>query len=89
MALGPKIIIWHSKHGNVYVDASTPIREKKAWLFLFDLLNKFGVYCDLEDDEKDAYEGALKGNAKAAKWLLEMRDEYEYERVKIEYLEQP
>lgn len=89
MALGPKIIIWHGEHGDVYVDAATPLREKKAWLYLFELISEYEYYSDLEDDEKDAYEAALEGSAKDAQWLLEMRDEYEYERIEIEYLEQP
>ncbi len=86
---GQKIIIWHSKHGDVYVDAATPEKEDRAWLFLFRLINDMGFYCDLEDDEKDAYSGALKGNARAAKWLLDMRADYEYERITNDFLEQP
>jgi len=75
-----KILVWKSKHGNVYVYARTPTEEGRVWFYLFECMDENGYYCDLEGDEPDAYKAA-----KAAQWLLEIRSGYEYEQVEIEY----
>lgn len=80
-----KILVWSEKHGDVLVYARTLEEEARAWLYLFKCMDDMGYYGDLEGDEPDAYKAAKKGNAKAAKWLLGMRSDYEYERVTVEY----
>jgi len=84
-----KILIWKSKHGDVYVYARTPEEEKRAWLYLFKCMDENRYYCDLDRDKADAYKAAKEGNAKAAKWLLEMRSGGEYEQVETEYPVEP
>jgi len=84
-----KILVWKSKHGDVYVYARDEEEEKRAWLYLFKCMDENRYYCDLDGDEPAAYKAAKEGNAKAAKWLLEMRSDGEYEQVETEYPVEP
>lgn len=84
-----KILTWSSKYGDTIVCARTPKEEAKAWLYIFQQMDDMDYYCDLDEDETDAYEGAKKGDGKAAKWLLEMRIDYEYEQVTVEHAVEP
>lgn len=81
-----KILIWHDKYGNHYVLSRSPEEEPRAWLCLFNMIKDAGYYdYGLEGDEKTAYEGAVKGSAGDAHWLLNMRDGCEYEGISVEY----
>lgn len=85
-----KILIWNSKHGDVFVFARDGDEEARAWLYLFKCMDDNGYYCDLDDGgEADAYKAAKEGSAKAARWLLMIRSDGEYERITIEYPMQP
>ena len=84
-----KVLIWESKHGNIIVAARTPEERERAWLYLFKGMDGMGYYSDLGDDEEDAYKGAKEGDADAAQWLLQIRDDYEYERVSVEEVIEP
>ena len=84
-----KILIWNAKHEDVLVCANDKEQEARAWLYLFKCMDDNGYYCDLEEDEADAYMAAKEGSDRDAKRLLEMRSDYEYERITIEYPVQP
>lgn len=70
-------------------DASTPIKEERAFRELFQLLDDdWGVYADLAEDspsskgqklQREWYEAALKGDYKALRKLMDLRRAYEYE----------
>ncbi len=79
-----KVLIWTSKHEDVIVAARSSEEEARAWLYLFKQMDGMDYYCDLDADEKEAYVKAKIDNAQAAKWLLSMRDGYEYEQVRVE-----
>ena len=85
-----KLLTWKGKHGDVHVIARDPKEEGRAWLYLFKLMdgNHFYDY-DLDGDEQSAYDGAKAGDAKAAKWLIDIRYDYEYEQVDVDYPEVP
>ncbi len=84
-----KILIWKSKHGDVYMSARTPKEEERAWLYLFECMDDDGYYCDLDGDESTAYKDAKEGDARGARWLLLIRSGYEYETITIEHLVEP
>ena len=84
-----KILIWKSKHGDVYVYARTPKEEARAWLYLFKCMDEMYYYCDLDGDEVDAYKAAKSGDAQGARWLIGIRSGCAYETVEIEYPVEP
>lgn len=78
-----KALIYHGKYDDMHLDATD---EDKAFLALFSFIDKkLGYYCNITDkcpdwaDELAALDGARAGSAKDAKWLLELREQYEYE----------
>ena len=84
-----RVLVWEEKHSTVIVSARDPDEEDRAWLYLFKAMDGMGYYSDLGDDENDAYCGAKEGNAEDAKWLLEIRGDYEYERISVEKVIEP
>ena len=82
-----KILVWKTKHEDVYYDASTPQKELNAFLFVFQEMEEQGDYeaCPPEGQlQKSSYRRAKKGDKTAAKDFLMMRYDYEYEQVFIE-----
>ena len=78
-----KVLVWRSKYGNVIVAARNTEEEDRAWLYLFKQMDEMGYYHDLGDDEDEdeAYLQAKAGEAKGARWLLGIRDNYEYKEI--------
>ena len=83
------ILVLKMKHGDYPVYARDDAERDKAYLHLFNLQDGYGFYCDLDGDEPDWYEAAKQGDAQAARWLLDLRSDYEYERIEIVYPEVP
>ncbi len=84
-----RILVWNAKHGDVLVCARDGEQEARAWLYIFKCMDENEYYCDLEDDEANAYMAAKEGSAGNARWLLEMRSDCEYERVIVRWPVQP
>ncbi len=86
----PKVLVHKGKHGNRYIFAADEVEEGQAWLVMFRSLDEWdGFYFDLDIDEEEAYAQAKKGSWRHAKWLLDVRSGYEYEKVDVEYLDTP
>jgi len=87
-----KVLVFHQKHGDVHVSARDDAEEQRAYLYLFNLMDGMGYY-NYEDalnaDEQVWYAAAKAGNAIAAKWLIDNRCDYEYERVDVEWVTIP
>ena len=81
-----KLLIWKDKHGNWYWAAE---KEKlnDAFLEMFKKVDESNYYAEFEGDQEQAYNEAKGGNAKSARWLIELRSEYEYEGYDIENVE--
>lgn len=84
-----KIIIYENRKSDpICLDASTPEKENAAFLELFNYLkDNWDCYCEIEDEstpkkQKEWYNKAVLGDAKAAKNLLTARRDYEYEEWK-------
>lgn len=75
-----RILIYHGKHGDEYWLADTPERLEAALRKLFARLHEWGCY---EDDE-DGIAEACAGDIRAIKWILQRRQDYEYEGWDIE-----
>lgn len=75
------ILVLKMKHGDYPVYARDDAERDRAYLHLFKLQDGYGFYCDLEGDEPDWYEAAKQGDAQAARWLLDLRSDYEYEQI--------
>lgn len=83
-----RILVHHHKYGDIYYGAEPGPEELWAFQMMFEALDEFEAYCNLEpetsDDEFDPdqlelYKKAKKGDSKAAKKLCQLRKEYEYE----------
>lgn len=77
------ILVLKYKHGDYPVYARTPEEELRAYLHLFNLMNKWGFYAGMDGDMKDWYDAAKNGDMKAARQLLRCRSSrgYEYEYI--------
>lgn len=85
-----RILIWYGKHGNWMGFARTQEEADKAYLKLFKMLDEMGFYQDnLNGDCIDWYKQAKKGDAQSARWLIDCRYDWEYERVEFLYVETP
>ena len=86
-----KILIWKSKHDDLYYDASTPDKELDSFLKIFQEIENLGYYeCSPPDDklQKASYRRAKKGDKTATKDFIMMRGDYEYEDVSIRDVEE-
>lgn len=85
------ILVLKAKHGDYPVYARTPEESERAYLHLFQVMDKWGMYFNLDGDEPDWYNRAKTGDAKYAKILLEYRSDhgYEYEQIGHIYPETP
>jgi len=80
-----EILILKMKHGDYFVSAGTNDEEARAYLHLFRLMDKHGYYAgDLDSDQLAWRTAARKGDATAAKWLLNVRSDWGYEYEEIE-----
>ncbi|MEE9214848.1 MAG: hypothetical protein V3U54_08660 [Thermodesulfobacteriota bacterium] len=82
-----KILVWKTKHEDLYYDASTKQKELDAFLSIFQGMEGSGDYecCPPEGKlQKASYRRAKKGDKTAAKDFLLMRCDYEYEQISIE-----
>lgn len=87
----PKILTHYGKHGNTQIFCINESREKEAWIAMFHIMDlefSYGEY-ELEGDEPMAYDLAMKGDWKAARWFLALRSDGEYERTDIESVSKP
>jgi hypothetical protein len=84
-----KVLIWTGNHGDVIVAAREPEEAARAWLYLFKLMDEMGYYHDLDAEEKDAHDKSKAGNAYAARWLLSIRSDHQYEQVRVEMITVP
>jgi hypothetical protein len=75
-----RILIHHGKYGDEYWLADTPERLEAAMRKLFARLDEWGCY---EDDEEGIAE-ARDGDIRAIKWILQRRQDYEYEGWDLE-----
>ena len=75
-----QILIYHGKYGDEYWLADTPERLEAAMRKLFARLDEWHCY---EDDEEGIAE-ARAGNIRAIKWVLQRRQDYEYEGWDLE-----
>lgn len=82
-----KLLIAHGKYGNVIFDITAPEQEEKAWLALVGYHAIQGFYYNVHEhaDQATAYAGAKRGRWTDAKWLCQLRDDYEYETWEIEH----
>lgn len=83
-----KLLVAKGKYNTLFFDISTPEQEHRVWLALagFNMMQMY--YCNIGDDEPDqkaALAGARAGDWESAKWLCELRDDYEYEEWHIEH----
>jgi hypothetical protein len=78
-----KLLIWKDKHGNWYWAAEKD-KLDLAFLEMFKKIDESGYYTEFEGDQKQAYEEAKEGKAKSAKWLIQLRTDYEYEGYDVE-----
>jgi hypothetical protein len=53
---------------------------------LFKLMDSYGYYSNVSGDQKTFYDEAKNGSRKAARTLLNIRRDYEYEAVEVEYM---
>jgi hypothetical protein len=84
-----KVLILKGKYGDTIVAARTPEEEGRAWLYLFKQIDNMGYYVDLTSHERDILLAARGGKAKAAKLLLDLRSDYEYEEIMVETAVEP
>lgn len=85
-----KLLILEAKHGDFHVLARDENEEREAWLAMFMISETCEFYHGLtEPDEIILYNQALQGNALAAKYFLQFRGDYEYERIYLEDIETP
>lgn len=77
------------KHGDWLVFARTEEEDLAAHLLLFRCCDELGFYFDLDGDQAEWYEKAKQGDGQAAKWLLGCREDYEYERLYVEWVDAP
>lgn len=78
-----KLLIWKDKHGNWYWAAEKD-KLNLAFLEMFKRVDESGYYVELEGDQIQAYKEAKAGNAKSARWLIQLRSDYEYEGYDVE-----
>jgi len=82
-----KILRYRGKYTDIYFDVSTEQKEQRAYLALFNYLDKVcGYYQYVEGDEIAALEGGRAGKWRDARWLLQIRHGAEHEGWDIEYL---
>jgi hypothetical protein len=85
-----RVLVWYGKPAVWFLFARTQEEADKAYLKLFKLLKDMGFYqCGLDRDQIYRYERAKEGDAQAARWLIECRHNYEYERVEFIYVKTP
>jgi len=80
-----RILIYHGKCGDEYWLADTPERLEAAMRNLFTRLDEWHCY---EDDEEGIAE-ARAGDIRAIKWILQRRQDYEYEGWDLEEATDP
>lgn len=80
------VITLKYKHGDYPVYARTAEEADRAYLHLFNKMNEWNYYFDLDGDQATWYHAALTGNARAAKCLLHYRSDKGYEYETIEYI---
>lgn len=81
-----KILRYRGRHYDIYFDVSTGEKEQRTYLALFNYLDTVcGYYRQVYGDENLALGGGRSGDWKDAKWMLQLRREYEYEKWDIIY----
>jgi len=80
-----RILIYHGKCGDEYWLADTPERLEAAMRNLFTRRDEWHCY---EDDEEGIAE-ARAGDIRAIKWILQRRQDYEYEGWDLEEATDP
>lgn len=86
-----QLLVYHGKDSCLYYDISTPEMESASYLALFNYLDKdLDCYTPdtLEDPQPMLLEKARQGDWQAAKRLLQIRRNYEYEGISTERVQQ-
>lgn len=88
------IIVLKMKQGDVYVHARDAREEERAYLFLFKMASDNEYYSHdgcLAGDEVAAHAAAKEGSGRAAKWLMNRRNNRrcEYETLDFIYPKVP
>jgi len=86
-----KILVYgNRKEPERFYDISTPEKEKAAFMRLFYYLDEeWLVYAELTTEQKPLYKKAKGGDAKAAKELMLLRKDHEYEEIQIVNVQDP
>ena len=84
-----QILVFYNKHGNCYFDASTPELEREAFLKAFKVGCDECFYDEIRGRHAHVkfYSAARRGDYDAAKTLLSLRRDYEYEGWTLESIE--
>ncbi len=85
------ILVLKAKHGDYPVYARDLAEADQAYLHLFTLMDTWGYYNDLDDDQVDWCREARAGNARRARKLVCYRSDraYEYEEIEELYPVEP
>lgn len=78
-----------AKHSDYPVYARNSSEQGRAYLYLFNLLDEYGCYGDLDEDLVGWYTKAKQGDAQAACWLMSCRNDHQYEKIEIIYPLEP
>lgn len=83
--MGKILVLW-AKHGDMYFDASTPELELEAFLKAFNYNDRQDFYKEYlaNNQQNDLYFKAINGDKLAARLLMTLRKDYEYEGFSIE-----
>jgi hypothetical protein len=80
-----RILVYKGKYGTDYWLADTDEQLDAAFTRLFTMLDSWGCY---EEDQEHLYE-AREGNIRAIRFILSVRQDYEYEEWNLEEARNP
>ena len=85
------ILTLRMKHNDYPVYARNDAERDRAYLHLFNLMDGYGYYADVDGDQVEWLQEARKGDARSARWLLDHRTAcgYEYEMIETSYPMEP
>lgn len=75
-----RVLIWHSKHGDILFNASTKAKETAAMWAIFKLMDDA---CYYQDEEKERLAKARFGDPASIRAILNERDRCEHEEWEI------
>lgn len=84
-----RVLSWDCKLGSLAFFARDVDEAMRAYLRFFDKFDSCEFYCNLNADEEMWYKQAKEGDVVAAYWLLNVRDDREYEGIETMFVEAP